>query len=311
MKKQNSSLENFNSQDKNSIKLVPVNILIIPTDNITRQIFNTENKKEEFEVEEGDGLKSKVKFANGANDLNQLDRLVYYAALSEQAAGNNITSTRRLWQKIGGSHFLTPNMRQLISDSVEKLASKRVEINMTDVNEKRRYSGKKELIYRRNILPNESATAKINGQIVTDAILFLKNSPVMDSAQAKKQFTTCDISLLDVPNLRNTEQTLKIKGYLLCRTVESIGSNRADKKHFAGRGKDGKPYYRKNKKLSDKILIEKIIKESGLEETLKWQRQDLHKSISKIMNHFKEKGLIQDWNFEKENGKNRAVKFTF
>ena len=136
----------------------------------------------------------------------------------------------------------------------------------------------------------------------------MRRTPLLDVAKLKGQFVTCDAALLDVPNTKNTELVLKLKGYLLRRVLQIVGSYDNHKKHFRGKSKDGKNIYRKARELEKTILLDTLFAQCGLSDADRGKKRDARSIIEKIMNHFKAEKIISDWHFEKESGKFRAIK---
>ena len=91
----------------------PTNSVIIPLDKIFRNIFNpSKDKKIRHVIEDKQrDIKTIITFETFKGSLNQFDKLVFCAAISEYHAGNDFFTIRRLWQKMGGSHTLTAEMK--------------------------------------------------------------------------------------------------------------------------------------------------------------------------------------------------------
>ena len=289
----------------------PTNNLIILLDKVFRNIFNPSKDKKIRNITEDKkcDIKTIATFETLKGSLNQFDKLVFCAAISEQRAGNKYFSIRRLWRKMGGSHTLTAEMRNLISDSVEKLACTRVEINMTAINDKLHYIDEEEVIFRNYLLPCKSVEVKINGQIIEGAYQILDDSPLFKTAKLKKQFTEQPIELLDIPKLRNSELVMKLKFFMLERITAIIGSHKKHKAHIVGKQKGGGFIFKRATKLQKIITFEDIFEQCELANATKRQKQQARESIEKILEHFKAKNLISEWHFEKENGKFYSIHF--
>lgn len=294
-----------------NVQMKPANELTVLLDKVFKNIFNpTKDKKIRHVIEDKKrGIKTAVVFETFKGNLNQLDKLVFCAAISEQRAGNNIFSIRRLWQRMGGSHTLTAEMKKKIAASIEKLACTRVEINMTDVNAAFHYTKKEKVIFRNYLLPCKAVEVGVNGQLVEGAYQILDDSPLFEVAELKKQFTEQPIELLDVLKLHNSELVLKLKFFLLERTTAIIGSHKKHNAHIVGKKKGGGFIYKRATKLQKIITFEDIFEQCELSDATKWQKQDARKTIEKILEHFKAKNFISEWHFEKKNGAFYSIHF--
>ena len=293
------------------IKLNPAPTITIPLDKIFRNVFNpSKDKKVRHIIEDKlNQIKSVVTFETLKGSLNQFDKLVFCASISEFRAGNNFFTIRRLYQRMGGSHTLTAEMRNLISDSVEKLACTRVEINMTAINDKLHYIDEEKVIFRNYLLPCKSVEVKINGQIIEGAYQILDDSPLFKTAKLKKQFTEQPIELLDIPKLRNSELVMKLKFFMLERITAIIGSHKKHKAHIVGKQKGGGFIFKRATKLQKIITFEDIFEQCELANATKRQQQQARETIEKTLVHFKAKNLISEWHFEKKNGKFYSIHF--
>lgn len=297
-----------------SLQLKPNEKIIIPLDKVFRNVFNpSKTAKVRHIIEDKlSGVKTVITFESFKGSLNQFDKLIFCAAVSEWRAGNEIFTVRRLWQKIGGSHYLNDEMRMQITDSVEKLACTRVTIDMTEINDKLHYSEESSgAVFKNYLLPCILAEKKINGQVVASAFKLLDESPLFTATRIKKQFTEHALELLDMPNLRNTESVLKLKFYLLERVTAIIGSHRKHKAHIVGKTSDGKPRFKRATKLQKIITFEDIFEQCELSGAEKNRKAEYRKVIEKILDHLKDKGLISEWTFTKQGGKFHSINFDF
>lgn len=299
------------------IQMKPTNKFLVPIDRTCPGLFGLEDLK----LKKIEGEKNQFTFSDSGVDvpiyfepphgkeLNPADFAVFCAVCSEYSAGNRFFTLRRLWQKIGGSHTLTAEMKKFISDSVEKLQFTKFSADVTKINTKFHYEGKNFL--KSYLLPIKALVASVNGKITDAAFQIIDTLPLLEIAETRKQFIASDFKLLDVPALRTTATTLNIKTYLLYRIISIVGSNNPHKKHFRGKGKDGKLSFKTCKKLPSIISLSTLYDKCGLSDATKWQLQDTRAVISKVMEHFKAQGLITDWHFEKKCSKNHSIHFAF
>ena len=299
--------------ERENSQLTPTGNFTVLLDKVFKNIFNATKKdvtcRRVWEDRQR-GINTMVNLELLKGDLNQLDKFVFCAALSEYRAGNKTFTIRRLFQKMGGSHELTDEMKKLLIESVERLACTRAEINMTAVNDNFHYCDKKEVIFKNYLLPCKSVEVKINGRTVDGAFQISDVPPLMEATELKKQFSDQPTALLAVPKLHNSELVLKLKFFLLERITAIIGSHKKHKPHRVGKTKDGKPIYKRAKRLRKIITFEDIFVQCDLSDATGRQRQQARETIAKILDHFKACKLISEWHFEKKNGAFYSVHFT-
>ena len=300
-----------------NLQIYPSKQLTITTDKLKKRIFDVTDDSTERNVIEDKKTMTitplDIHFSDdfkGANSITAYDELVFDICLSEQFKGNEFTTPAVIHRAMGGSKTnFTAKEKEKILQSVRKLATTYIDFDVTDICKKFGYNNGEDYKYSGYLLPAEYITKTINGQVDTAVIHFLRKSPLLDVAMFKGQFITCDVSLLDVPNIRNTEIILSLKGYLLRRILQIVGSHKPHKKHFDGKQKGGKISFRQSKKLEKTILLETLFEQCGLADAPKNRKAEYRNAITKIMNHFKEQNLISEWRFDKVNGKFRAIFF--
>ena len=313
---------------KTAIKIFSSTQILIFLDDFSRELFKPSNfntttasnnqkikpiKENIFEFLEN--RKSKI-FSSFLleplkGELNYFDRIIFTVAESLRRAGREIFSVNELYKLLGGNaRSLGNSLREEISESLEKMACTRFRITMTEINRRNKYSDNLEVDFKSTVLPTKSVTLKRNGKICDGVFQFLDNSPLFQSIELRKQLTACSADLLQVPRLRSTRQTIMIKFYLLERVVGSIGSHKEHKQHFIGKTADGVKF--KTVKPQTKIIkLETLLQVCELSDANKWQFQDVRNTIEKTLNHFKNQGLITDWNFTIKDKKIYSVQFDF
>ena len=294
---------------KNSnIQLLPVQDFKIPIDFLSDVTFDDELDAEE--TKSGKVVESRRKnivspykitnFSKSVIKLTEFDRAVRNACIAEQSAGNEYTSPERIYHRLGGGHILYDDMRKAIMDSVWRLASVQIEIEMEKAQEKFGY-GKDTGIstFRGYLMPTETLEVKINGQPVKSAIHFLKKGIIFGVADAKDQIITCDQNLLAAP-IRHTERGIALNHFLVRRTLEIKGSHEAHKANTHIRP------------LHKTILFETMLRKCGLENATRRQRQQFKESAEKILKYEVELGVIKSYSFETVGGgKVRAITLDF
>ena len=298
-----------------NVQLYPAKKLFVAIDKLKKCIFNAtddttlrnilEDKKSRTLSPLDLYLSAEFKGEN----LTAYDELVYDICLSEQVIGNEQTTPAIIHRAMGGSKTnFTAKEKERIMRSIRKLATTWIKFDCTDIVEHYYRVDRGTYKYEGVLLPTEYITKTINGQLDTASIHFIRKTPLLDVAKVKGQFIICDIALLDVPNIKNTETVLTIKSYLFRRIIQIVGSYCKHKKHFRGKIKGGKNIYRTAKELEKTILLDTLFAHCGLSNADRGKKRDARNVITKILDHFKAGKLISEWHFEKDGGKFRAIK---
>ena len=300
----------------NILQLYPAKELAIATDKMKKNIFNPTKKSVNRRIVEDKKSATKTNLQiifstefKDANSITAYDELIFDICLSEQFKGNEFTTPAIIHRAMGGGKKkIYPKEKEKILQSVRKLATTYIDFDITDTCKKFGYNNGEGYKYSGYLLPAEYITKTINGQVDTAVIHFLRKSPLLDVATIKNQLITCDVALLDVPNIRNTDLILALKGYLLRRILQIKGSHEPHKKHFAGKKKGGGILTRQAKELQNIILLETLFEQCGLSDAPNNRKAEYRKTIEKILNHFQNENLILKWEFEKRDSKFRAIK---
>ena len=295
------------SKDIN-IQLLPVQDFKIPIDFLSDVAFDAE--LDARKIKKGEVVESRRKnvvspyqisnFSKSPVRLTEFDRAVRNACISEHTAGNEFTTPERIYRRLGGSYNLGDDMRKAIMDSIDRLASVRIEIEMDKAQEKFGYGkGRESATFKGYLLPTETLEVKINGQPVKSAIHFLKKGVIFAVADAKDQIITCDQKLLEAP-IRHTERGIALNHFLVRRTLEIKGSHEAHKTN---------PHIRP---LHKTILFETMLRKCGMENATRRQRQQFKENAEKILKYEVELGVIKSYSFEYGGGgKLRSITLQF
>lgn len=281
------------------LQLYPAKDFKITIDCVTKEAFESStDAKEEVETEISESnrrnITSQVVITNTSKNpvqFTEFDRAVLNAALAEIANGNEATTARIIFRRLGGGDKLTPKMHEAILESFEKLASIRIHI-ISDTASKKKLVNYGDGATRINgyLLPTESVITTINGQTV-DAIKFLSQGIIFGNANLRDQIITCPNDLLQAP-IKSTPRNIAVNHYLLRRTLSIKGSN-----ELAKTKKRVKP-------LRKIIRLDDLYEHCGVETDSKLQKQRARSIAAKILDFLVEKEVIKDWKFEtKENGK--------
>lgn len=302
------------NQNSNKIQLKKCNEMLILLDKLSNCVFNAkiggigaiiENRRLGIETP------VKINFLkddNGNNvSIDPFDKLIFSGAVSEIASGNTTVSLSRLFHTVGGGRDLcdAPNIKNAIEQSLSKLRRTEIIVDVTALTEKfKQYAeqldavpnSKGQIILKGALLPSETICAVVNGKVTDGAVVLLGSPVLLRIAEMKGQITRCNLNLLAVP-VRATEQTLKLRYYLLEHILKIKGS------HDPNRSK-------RVRKLNTSILFDTIFSYCGLPDT-KWQKQDFRKAISCILDHFASENFISGYEFVKRENKFHSISITF
>ena len=296
-------------------KLKKIKEFVIPIDKLSSVIFDTE--KEGIEgIVENRHLDILTPFSlnllkdNNGNDipLDPFDKLIVSAAISEQLAGNHTISFSRLFHDIGGGDKLihAPIIFSILVDRISKLRRTEISVDLTELLAKfQNYAetlgvnpnrdGK--IILSGAILPSETISAVINGKTIDAAIHFLSSPFIFIIANMKNQISRFNPNLLDVP-IKTTEQTLKLKSYLLERILKIKGS--LDPKRS-----------KRVKKLNNSILFDTLYRQCGLADSTKRQKQEIRNTISQILDYFVSQNFIKNYEFFRQDATFYSISIFF
>ena len=282
----------------NGIQQYPSDNLKITIDGLSGKVFSSELKvgetvKDIICENRRKKIASYVTLTNGTGQdvqFTEFDRAVFDVCISEQANGNELITPSIVFHQLGGGHVLYDNMKKAIMESIEKLASTRISIDMEESLYKKVYDFENDkAVFRGYLLPTESIETTINGQNVT-AIRFLSKGIIYGIADMKNQIINSQKNLL-APSVRATPRTIAINHYLLRRSLEIKGSKdrSAKNKHF--------------RPLRKIITLQDMCEKCGIPFDDRTARHDARGSATKILNFFVENKIIKNFHFEKKDGK--------
>lgn len=301
-----------------NFQLKKLETLLIPIDKLSDVLFDLEKQDAEEIIENRKlGITTPIivtrpKDSNG-NDIptNPFDKLVFWIALSEQNAGNSCVSHTRIFHSLGGGENFdhASNVKAAIIESLRKLRLTNLHADLTAIISRTKSYKKsledllgieindRQVILEDSLLPTKTVSATINGKISDGVIYFHDFSILLHIAEMKKQIAYCSPSLLEVPNLRCTVQTLSLKGYLLERILKIKGSLSSSRKRV--------------QKLNNTILFDSIFSKCGLNDEGRNRKAEFRAVISKILTHFINQKLITSFEFTKKNGKFYSILINF
>lgn len=291
-----------------NIQVKPVTTFVMVNDSLTQKLFNgrlgVKSKEWRRGIKVVDCRKSekricsKLDIRNDASfdiALNEFDRAVFDAVISELAAGNGIFTEAMIYRNLGGSatNSLPAAMKKLINYSLVRITSLYLSLDMRETAKKTSYDlgkGTRSGSPLRISMGDTSINgAPVKALRIDDALLF-------DVANAKSHIIRLAMERIDL-SVKLTPRVIAVKHYIIRRVAQILGSNDS-----ANKG-------RKNKRLAAKITFANLEKCCGFYNLNRWQRQDVRKTVTLILDAFKEKNLVTDWQFEKSaTGGIRAVK---
>lgn len=219
--------------------------IIAPNDKQTKRLFSYSENDYKFLLNGGtmDVTESKtapvdsplkLKLSTSPNPteemfkaLDEFDRAVLSACISEWLAGNKVTTPAVIFRAVCGkstAYLQSPTEKQVneILKSVNKMAVALISSDMSKVCEKFGYNGGKPLkIDFTPILPCRLEDGIFNHN-PTRLIKLTAESPILRIAKAKGQLVTFDKALLNGGKIHNTRLAIAAKFYCLLRVLESI-----------------------------------------------------------------------------------------
>lgn len=301
------------NQNTNKIQLKKCNEILILLDKLSNCVFNAEIGGISAIIENRRlGIETPVKINFLKDDkgnnvsIDPFDKLIFSGAVSEIASGNTTVSLSRLFHTIGGGRLdKALNIKAAIEESLSKLRRTEIIVDVTALTEKfKQYAeqldavpnAKGQIILKGALLPSETICAVVNGKVTDGAVILLGDPVLLRIAEMKGQITRCSPNLLAAP-VRATEQTLKLRYYLLEHILKIKGSHDPNRSMRV-------------RKLNTSILFDTIFRHCGLQDT-KWQKQDFRKAISCILDHFVSENFISSYEFVKRENKFYSISITF
>lgn len=189
-------------------------------------------------------------------------------------------------------------IRKAIFISLRRLRVTSVFINATEEYDTKYNLGR---IFEGVLLPSKAIQEEIvliNGQKVTrDCICVFDTSPLYQYGEGKRQISYQPVPMLGVPGLNNTKMNAEIKGYILRRITDM-------KKDME------KPL--KFRRVKHSIVYSTILHNLSLRrpddpEERKSLMDDIRERSRKILEFFKEQGLIKDFTEEKDASTGKTI----
>ena len=230
---------------------------------------------------------------DGTDPFNEFDYAVLSTCISEWKELNRHSTFAIILRSLTGKNhknddgIIEKNQREWIVNSVNKLMSTLITVDLTDVNEKFGYSGEKKLTAP--ILPAKYVTTSLNGQPIDDVIFFTDESPILKIAEARNQIIRYNTSLLDVPNQGNTPRIITLKNYVLRRVHEIMAH-----------------------KMTPTLTFADIFEKCGIaDDASRGAKFDARKTVEAVFEHLKANGVIETFTLVKKGVTIHSVTFTY
>ena len=231
--------------------------------------------------------------------LDEFDRAVLAAIISEQKIGNLYTTIniifRNLIGKVGKSaDGIKPhkNQRAAIINSIKKLMGKIIDFkNLAETLAELGYVDSETDVKLKSssILPAVLLDCTVNGKFVEDVLYFDRESPLLYIADKKNQIIRYPANLLDVPNQNNTPLIIALKSYIMRRICE----------------------IKLHKNLTPTITFDDVFKRCGIADANQRKKFYARDVILKLFAHLKDRNFINSFIKIKQGVTIHSVKFSF
>lgn len=285
-------------------QIKPTRQFVIPNDALSQLLFNGK-----FSVDAGKTVEEKItvsgrkkiydtaKITNTAKyriTLNEFDRAVFDAVVSELTAGNEYFTPSVVYRNLGGSvtHSVSKHLKKKILESLEKLNFLRITLDLSESAKKTRYDvasvgsdGRAMLVVPEKIIFNGAETTAMK----------ICSSILLDVAAMRKQILHLKMENLKIPIL-HTERAIVIEHYISRRVAEISGSLSS-----ANRGKN-------NQKLQPIILFDELFERCGFQNLSRCDKQRIREISAQILDDLVAKTRIFSWKFGfAEKGEIRSI----
>lgn len=224
--------------------------------------------------------------------LNEFDRAVFSAMLSEMLAGNKYTTlaiiNRNITGKIGDNAELTRKQFKAILASLYKLSCTYLSFDLGDKYTKLGYNnGEAKTFKAERIFWCGSQIANANGK-KTNVINFNALPTLYKIACDDNQILRFDPTLLNVPGQKNTPRIIAVKNYVLRRVAEI-----------------------KAHKMTATITLADVFDKCRLTTLGRNSQLYIRKAITELFEHLKNRAFIKSFTLNKSGNKFTGFSFTY
>ena len=235
-------------------------------------------------------------------DFNAFDKEVILACISEHKTHvekdeeSYTTTLESIYRAMVGDNgegkdekHPSPAMLEKIKESIRKASFCRIHIDLTESCRKYGYNDGKPLKLESYILPCEFLDGYIVNGKPTTVIKFFKVSALYQSAEVQNgQILSYDKKLLAIPDVKNTDDVIVLKGYLLRRVLEIMA----------------------HKQMKNTILLDTVFHDTGFSDIGQKKRGQLLKHIEKFFEYWlSEKKLKSYFFIDRKGNKLKGAKW--
>lgn len=226
--------------------------------------------------------------------FDAFDKEVILACISEYVTHTNkgekkhyITTLESIYRAMVGDDgsdnrrkSLYPKTLEKIKQSIDKARFCNLTIDLTDACKKFCYNNGKPIILQGYVLPVVFADGYIvNGQATT-VLKFLDISPLFTAAELQNgQILTYDKKMLAIPTVNNTEDVIRLKGYIFRRVLEIIAH-----------------------KMTPTLVLNTVFEETGFDDLNRDKKRKLLTHIEKFFDYWLEINKIKSYFFLDKKG---------
>ena len=235
-------------------------------------------------------------------DFNAFDKEVILACISEHKTHvekdeeSYTTTLESIYRAMVGDNgegkdekHPSPAMLEKIKESIRKASFCRIHIDLTESCRKYGYNDGKPLKLESYILPCEFLDGYIVNGKPTTVIKFFKVSALYQSAEVQNgQILSYDKKLLAIPDVKNTDDVIVLKGYLLRRVLEIMA----------------------HKQMKNTILLDTVFHDTGFSDLTRDKKRKLLAHIEKFFEYWlSEKKLKSYFFIDRKGNKLKGAKW--
>lgn len=276
MRAYNNALQEYNNQIIKITYKSPIDNIDYPIDKINNNLWNElaiadKNGQLTFTF---DTLTKKldkpttllsISFAELENNDNVIfsktlepyEKRIYIIVGSIWSSGKKAFTVKMVYELLGGKGNPDQSSIEKITKAIDKMRYARLYINNQYEVQNSNYplfniTG----AYDGYLLPIEKRPIRINGELVTDAYIFLREPPLVEYAKIHKQITTFKREIICFP-LNNNNNNIIIEDYLIERIAGMKSDNKKSKKIlFSTLLKETKnTTYKQKSRAIDKVIV--------------------------------------------------------
>lgn len=295
---------------KENFQIYPIQKRLVPNFKLCKVIYNLEQEQYSRMVVKGKQRKilekkkhkrfgdlitvyriSNSDDYDNTDPLNEFDYAIYSVCVSYFEKGYTCITVAIIYRALtgkGNTARVSPDLREVILNSLRKLIGTVIEVDESDVNEAFKYAVADKSKKCSSILPAHFVDKTVNGQDAS-VVFFDRKSPLMEIAYQRKQLLTYDISLLDAPDIRNTIMNTMLKNYVMRRISE----------------------IKLHKQLKPILTFDTIFKKCRIGEANRDTKMNARNTVVKFFEHLQAKGFIKSFEQTKHENTFHSINFVY